>query len=165
MIMLCYSHGYFNSYISSSISDLIHYLWRIKLYITVYIYLLQIWQKIRVRQLDNDLGALRREVDSLRKRLGINYLDEFDEFQNVVSSSLRKNDTFLFIFQALRHFREKSPTYYIHIYIYISSIWDTCIYSCIIYEKFAFDKCLRCDRCRSEWELLVPRAIKYFAIH
>ncbi|XP_023172617.2 protein eiger isoform X2 [Drosophila hydei] len=60
----------------------------VALVLVALIFSLTIWQKIRVRQLDNDLGALRREVDSLRKRLGINYLDEFDEFQNVYTDML-----------------------------------------------------------------------------
>ncbi|XP_020800642.1 protein eiger isoform X1 [Drosophila serrata] len=42
---------------------------------------LTIWQTMRVSHLNRDLKSLRRVVDSLQQRLGINYLEEFDEFQ------------------------------------------------------------------------------------
>ncbi|XP_064543554.1 protein eiger isoform X2 [Drosophila montana] len=49
---------------------------------------LTIWQTIRVRQLDTDLSSLRREVDSLRQRLGINYLEDLAEFQKEYTNLL-----------------------------------------------------------------------------
>lgn len=35
--------------------------------------------------LESDLACLKREVESLRKRLGINYLEDMNEFQKEVS--------------------------------------------------------------------------------
>ncbi|XP_030559350.1 protein eiger isoform X4 [Drosophila novamexicana] len=52
------------------------------------ILILTIWQTIRVRQLDTDLASLRREVDSLRQRLGINYLEDLAEFQKEYTNLL-----------------------------------------------------------------------------
>lgn len=46
---------------------------------------LQIWQTTRVQRLESDLACLKREVESLRKRLGINYLEDMNEFQKEVS--------------------------------------------------------------------------------
>lgn len=34
--------------------------------------------------LESDLACLKREVESLRKRLGINYLEDMNEFQKEV---------------------------------------------------------------------------------
>ncbi|KAH8394788.1 hypothetical protein KR222_006025, partial [Zaprionus bogoriensis] len=42
---------------------------------------LQIWQTTRVQRLENDLNSLKRQVESLRERLGINYLEDLNEFQ------------------------------------------------------------------------------------
>ncbi|XP_002050430.3 protein eiger isoform X1 [Drosophila virilis] len=52
------------------------------------ILILTIWQTIRVQQLDTDLASLRREVDSLRQRLGINYLEDLAEFQKEYTNLL-----------------------------------------------------------------------------
>ncbi|TDG50207.1 hypothetical protein AWZ03_003423 [Drosophila navojoa] len=40
-----------------------------------------IWQTKRVQQLEDDLGALRRDMDNLQKRLGLNYLEDLAEFE------------------------------------------------------------------------------------
>ncbi|XP_017867298.1 PREDICTED: protein eiger isoform X1 [Drosophila arizonae] len=40
-----------------------------------------IWQTKRVQQLEDDLGALRRDVSSLRQRLGIDVVEEYMEFE------------------------------------------------------------------------------------
>ncbi|KAH8256676.1 hypothetical protein KR038_002828 [Drosophila bunnanda] len=42
---------------------------------------LTIWQTTRVSHLNRELKSLKRVVDNLQQRLGINYLEEFDEFQ------------------------------------------------------------------------------------
>ncbi|KAH8291182.1 hypothetical protein KR054_009606 [Drosophila jambulina] len=42
---------------------------------------LTIWQTTRVTHLNRELKSLKRVVDNLQQRLGINYLEEFDEFQ------------------------------------------------------------------------------------
>ncbi|KAH8306905.1 hypothetical protein KR044_000534 [Drosophila immigrans] len=46
------------------------------------IFILTIWQTVRVQQLESELNGLKKDVESLRQRLGINYLEEMDEFQN-----------------------------------------------------------------------------------
>ncbi|XP_060652729.1 protein eiger isoform X2 [Drosophila nasuta] len=46
------------------------------------IFVLTIWQTVRVQHLESELNGLKKDVESLRHRLGINYLEEMDEFQN-----------------------------------------------------------------------------------
>lgn len=83
--------------------------------------------------LESDLACLKREVESLRKRLGINYLEDMNEFQKEVS--LVKLSiiiyltillaTFPFVVASLREngntFKKKS------LYIYNIMLW------CVIY--------------------------------
>ncbi|KAI8036380.1 protein eiger isoform X1 [Drosophila gunungcola] len=49
---------------------------------------LTIWQTSRITHLDKELKSLKRVVDHLQQRLGINYLDEFDEFQKEYENAL-----------------------------------------------------------------------------
>ncbi|KAH8367223.1 hypothetical protein KR084_008848 [Drosophila pseudotakahashii] len=56
--------------------------------LVVAILALTIWQTSRVTQLDKELKSLKRVVDNLQQRLGINYLDEFDEFQKEYENAL-----------------------------------------------------------------------------
>ncbi|XP_017835698.1 protein eiger isoform X2 [Drosophila busckii] len=52
------------------------------------IFSLTIWQTTRVKQLENNLNSLQREVNSLRQRLGINYLEDLAEFQKEYANLL-----------------------------------------------------------------------------
>ncbi|EDW47203.1 protein eiger isoform X1 [Drosophila sechellia] len=56
--------------------------------LVVAILALTIWQTTRVSHLDKELKSLKRVVDNLQQRLGINYLDEFDEFQKEYENAL-----------------------------------------------------------------------------
>ncbi|XP_070135155.1 protein eiger isoform X1 [Drosophila bipectinata] len=49
---------------------------------------LTIWQTTRISHLDKELRSLKRVVDNLQQRLGINYLEEFDEFQKEYENAL-----------------------------------------------------------------------------
>ncbi|KAH8269455.1 hypothetical protein KR018_003389 [Drosophila ironensis] len=49
---------------------------------------LTVWQTTRISHLDKELKSLKRVVDNLQQRLGINYLDEFDEFQKEYEKAL-----------------------------------------------------------------------------
>ncbi|KAH8252907.1 hypothetical protein KR032_002647 [Drosophila birchii] len=49
---------------------------------------LTIWQTTRVTHLNRELKSLKRVVDNLQQRLGINYLEEFDEFQKEYENAL-----------------------------------------------------------------------------
>ncbi|KQS70310.1 protein eiger isoform X2 [Drosophila erecta] len=49
---------------------------------------LTIWQTTRVSHLDKELKSLKRVVDNLQQRLGINYMDEYDEFQKEYENAL-----------------------------------------------------------------------------
>ncbi|XP_016947837.1 protein eiger isoform X2 [Drosophila biarmipes] len=60
----------------------------IALGLVVAILALTIWQTSRVTHLDKELKSLKRVVDNLQQRLGINYLDEFDEFQKEYETML-----------------------------------------------------------------------------
>lgn len=59
--------------------------------------ILQIWQTTRVSHLDKELKSLKRVVDNLQQRLGINYLDEFDEFQKEVSNCVNHFRASIFV--------------------------------------------------------------------
>ncbi|XP_037717010.1 protein eiger isoform X1 [Drosophila subpulchrella] len=56
--------------------------------LVVAILALTIWQTSRVTHLDKELKSLKRVVDNLQQRLGINYLDEIDEFQKEYENAL-----------------------------------------------------------------------------
>ncbi|XP_017066636.1 protein eiger isoform X2 [Drosophila eugracilis] len=56
--------------------------------LVVAILALTIWQTSRVTHLNKELKSLRRVVDNLQQRLGINYLDELDEFQKEYENAL-----------------------------------------------------------------------------
>ncbi|KAH8402156.1 hypothetical protein KR009_010167 [Drosophila setifemur] len=60
----------------------------IALALVVAILSLTIWQTSRVTHLDKELKSLKRVVDNLQQRLGINYLEEFDEFQKEYENAL-----------------------------------------------------------------------------
>ncbi|KAM8714362.1 hypothetical protein ACLKA7_014486 [Drosophila subpalustris] len=49
---------------------------------------LTIWQTMRVQTLESDLNKLKRNMESLQQRLGINYLDEMAEFQKEYTNML-----------------------------------------------------------------------------
>ncbi|SPP74465.1 protein eiger isoform X2 [Drosophila guanche] len=49
---------------------------------------LTIWQSSRVTHLDKELQSLKRVVSSLQQRLGIQYLDELDDFQKEYENAL-----------------------------------------------------------------------------
>ncbi|KPU76155.1 uncharacterized protein Dana_GF12016, isoform B [Drosophila ananassae] len=49
---------------------------------------LTIWQTTRISHLDKELRSLKRVVDNLQQRLGINYLEELDEFQKEYENAL-----------------------------------------------------------------------------
>ncbi|XP_016973718.1 protein eiger isoform X2 [Drosophila rhopaloa] len=56
--------------------------------LVVAIMALTIWQTTRITHLDKELKSLKRVVDHLQQRLGINYLEEFDEFQKEYENAL-----------------------------------------------------------------------------
>ncbi|KAH8309197.1 hypothetical protein KR059_006845 [Drosophila kikkawai] len=49
---------------------------------------LTIWQTTRVTHLSKELRSLKRVVDNLQQRLGIDFLEEFDEFQKEYENAL-----------------------------------------------------------------------------
>ncbi|XP_026840907.1 protein eiger isoform X2 [Drosophila persimilis] len=49
---------------------------------------LTIWQSSRLTHLDKELQSLKRVVSSLQQRLGIQYLDELDDFQKEYENAL-----------------------------------------------------------------------------
>lgn len=78
--------------------------------------------------LESDLACLKREVESLRKRLGINYLEDMNEFQKEVSLVKLSIIIYLTILLATFPFvvaslRENGNT----LYIYNIMLW------CVIY--------------------------------
>ncbi|XP_030381077.1 protein eiger isoform X2 [Scaptodrosophila lebanonensis] len=49
---------------------------------------LTVWQTTRVSHLDTELKSLKRVIESLQQRLGIQYLEDVDEFQQEYSKAL-----------------------------------------------------------------------------
>lgn len=127
---------------------------------------LQIWQTTRVQRLESDLACLKREVESLRKRLGINYLEDMNEFQKEVSRVKLSIiiyltillATFLFAVASLRvdgnTLKESLYIYYLMLWCVIYGVYmgDTCIYRNMRSNENSFSilfwmSCCRCCCC------------------
>ncbi|XP_034478818.1 protein eiger isoform X2 [Drosophila innubila] len=52
---------------------------------------LTIWQTVRVQKLESDLNKLNRDMESLKQRLGIHYLDDMAEFQKEYTNMIIEN--------------------------------------------------------------------------
>lgn len=82
--------------------------------------------------LESDLACLKREVESLRKRLGINYLEDMNEFQKEVSlvklSIIIYRTILLATFPcAVASLTENGNTFKKSLHIYYIMLW------CVIY--------------------------------
>lgn len=64
---------------------------------SIYISILQIWQTVRVQKLESDLNKLNRDLESLKQRLGINYLEDMAEFQKEVRFIIYINSIIIII--------------------------------------------------------------------
>lgn len=72
-------------YLRFFFSFLFFYFLNLNLIFSLFIFHFKIWNAIRLSKLERETDSLKNVITNMKKRLGLDYLDELDRFEEAVS--------------------------------------------------------------------------------